>query len=197
MFRNMGHIVAFSTMKKINLLICSCCIMYYVDYCSNYFRYLSKSDITELRLKTWRNYEEETQVKGIISICSKGDEGRYTRTYGKQPVPSWRRAGTGCQSVNRTRLDETFPVGPYSGRWESSHKYSSKYSRTASLPSWWEVWLFILSSENKDEIGCRHFPFFAIWRHTLLQCLLKTEVVVYSICTNRYALLSSTFPPNF
>jgi hypothetical protein len=27
--------------------------------------------------------------------------------------------------MNMTRLDETFPEGPYSGRWESSHKYTS------------------------------------------------------------------------
>ena len=30
--------------------------------------------------------------------------------------------------TNGTRPDEQFPAGPYLGRWESSYKYTSKYT---------------------------------------------------------------------
>ncbi len=62
------------------------------------------------------------------------------------------------------------------------------YTRTASMPSCWEVWIFILSSENKEVTECRHFTCFFIFFN------MKTYE---NIGINQYDLLLFTFPPNF
>ncbi len=77
----------------------------------------------------------------------------------------------------------------------------NSFTRTVSMPSCWEVWIFILSSENKEVTECRHFTWFLNMtakkkRHTFLNCLMKKQWVVYGIGINRYVLLLSTFPPN-
>ncbi len=59
------------------------------------------------------------------SVNAKNFKANYRRYTGSNPSQAGDEQGLDAR-VNRTRLDETFPVGPYSGRWESSHKYSSK-----------------------------------------------------------------------